>query len=133
VDRQAPPLPDEIGERAPVDIFHHDARTTVVLEEVEERRDVLMMERGVQPGLVFESLQEFRTVVFSRERLDRDDSIEPGVDRAVDLAHPAGAEEIHQPISADGGVQERWAGHRLGFRVRNFYLITLLMLINSSP
>jgi hypothetical protein len=73
-----------------VEILEHQVVELPVAADVVNGTDVRIVQRGNRACLVLEALPRFR---ISRERdgehLDGDGAIEPGVVRAVDLAHTA--------------------------------------------
>jgi hypothetical protein len=84
---------DAIGERLAFDQLHRQKADSVVGLGAVERGDVLMVERRQNARLALEAGEPFgvvRDVV--GEDLDRDLAAEPGVARAIDLTHAAGAE-----------------------------------------
>ena len=86
---------DEVAQRPAVDELHREIRRGTGLADFEDRDDVRMIQRGRGARLERETREAFlvREEVF-RQDLQRDLAAEPRVRRAVDLAHPAGAEPV---------------------------------------
>ena len=93
VDRQA--TAGEPGrQRLAIDQFHHQVVDVVMPADVVERADMGMAQAGDGAGLALEAQQLVGTGREPlRQELDRHGTIEPGVEGAIDLAHPAGAEQ----------------------------------------
>src|SRR4029453_9448854 len=91
--------------------LHDDAGLTLHLAEVVERGDVRVLEAGLDARLVEEALAEAARLRGLRQDFDGRDAPDLLVHRAVDLAHPARAEEIHDAVLADRLVGVESATH----------------------
>ena len=95
---------DEVGEGRTVHQLHDDrARSAEILEAV-DGRDVRVVERREQPCLALEADATLgaRAHAFG-QHLDRDVTVQPTIGGAIDLAHPARAEERDDLVRADSG------------------------------
>ena len=89
-------LLDAIRERGAFDELHDERPGRTSLLEAVDLGDVRMVERCEQLGLALEPRQPLRIAGESIEQdFDCHLAIQAGVARAVDLAHPAGAERRH--------------------------------------
>ena len=71
-------------------IFHHQKINAVLVASVVERADVRMIQAGDGLCFALEALAQFGAVSeMSGQHLDRDDSIEAGIARFINLAHSA--------------------------------------------
>src|SRR5205814_5833318 len=102
---------DALGDGLPVNELHDDAGLACDLAEVVERGDVRVLEAGLYARLVVEALDEAARLRGLRQNLDRGDAPDLRVHRAVDLSHPARAEEIHDAVLADGLVRVEGSAH----------------------
>ena len=104
---------DALAQRLAVDEFGHQEARAVVIADLVNRQDVRVIERRRRPRFVQETAQSFRIAAQLRPQyLERDRSPERRVDGLVDLAHPAGAEQAQDLVTADGAA--RGQGHRRG-------------------
>ena len=98
------PLRDAVGERGALDQLHHEKRGRVVLLERVNRGDAGVIERREHLGLAGEARE---TIGIARKRvgqdLQRDIASERRVTRAIDLAHPAGAQQAADFVDAEAG------------------------------
>ncbi len=82
--------------------FLNDVRRTVVAPDVVDRRDVGMVQDARGLRFLLEAAQAVRV---GRERrrqhLDRDVAPEPGILRAIDLAHSTGADRLEDLVGAE--------------------------------
>src|SRR5690348_16525576 len=79
-------------QRFPFDVFHDQKFGTVLRAYVVQRADVRMIQRRDSAGFALETLPRFRSFgQMLGKNLDCDGAVEPGVARAVDLAHAARA------------------------------------------
>src|ERR1051326_2371663 len=93
---------DPIGERRPFDELENQRRRVVRLLEAVNRRDVGMVERREELRFADESVEPIGIArKQDRQNLERDAAIEFDVARAIDLAHPAGADPLHDFIAGD--------------------------------
>ena len=106
-------------ERAAVDEFRDEIRPAVDIPDVVHREQVRMIERGEHAGFALEAGQPIGVRGEQRRQdLDRDVASELRVARAVDLAHPAGAHQLHdrrtgrgdRHVAADGRSRPSTAG-----------------------
>ena len=102
VDWQRPLCQPSLSERLAVEQLHHEERRAVVLADVVQRADVRMGQLRDRARFAIEALAELR---IGGERggqhLDGDRAVEPRVARAIDLAHPAGAEGRQDLVRAE--------------------------------
>ena len=93
-------------ERVPLDVFHDQILDVVLSSDVVERADVRMGELGDRLRLALEALPRLggRHRLLG-QHLDRDDAIQPGVLRLVDLAHPTGADRREDLVGAETGAR----------------------------
>ncbi len=98
-------------ERLALHELHDQERDAGLFADVVKRADVRMVERRDGAGLTIEALAELRIggQRFGQD-LDRDGAIETCVARAIDLAHPTGAQRRDELVRAQAraGLQ----GHR---------------------
>ena len=84
---------DEVGERRPLDQFHHERMYAARLLQAVYLRDVRMVQGCERLRLALEAREPVRVVREGvREHLDGDLAPERRVAGAIDLAHAAGAE-----------------------------------------
>jgi hypothetical protein len=92
---------ESIGQRLTFQVFHDQEVGAIVLSHVEHRTDVRMAQRGERLRLALESLLHIGTGSHVRwQDLDRDDAIQAGVARPVDLAHtacPKRSDDLERP------------------------------------
>ena len=86
-----------------VEQLRDDVRGRAVGTDLVNRQDVRMVQRSRGASFLFEATEPIR-IGAGRQDLDRDVAAEPGVARAVDLAHPAGADERHDFVRANPGT-----------------------------
>ena len=101
IDRQADAGRDDAMERLAIDELHGEKRLAVVFADLVNRADVGMIHRGSRAGLA----QQERAAASSSasaaaQDLDRDVAPELLVVGAIDLAHPAAAEQRGDPVRA---------------------------------
>ncbi len=97
-------LAQHVVERAALDELHHEdvAAALVVLDDVEQRDDVRVADRGGGARFAQHAHAVFGVArEIGHEHLDRDVAIEPLVARAPHLAHRAFAELRDEPIRSD--------------------------------
>src|SRR5262249_44734229 len=101
---------DEVGERGAVHQLHHDrARSAEILEAV-DGRDVRVVDRCEQPRLTLEAgITLGAGEPGFGQHLDGDVTTQPRVRRAINLAHPARAEQRDDLVRTDSG--SRCDGH----------------------
>jgi len=88
-------------ERSALDKLHGDERASVVLANFMNRADVRVIERSRRPGLTNQASRGCGIVsIGRRQHLDGDVALKPLVERSIDLAHPAHAEQRDDPIRA---------------------------------
>jgi len=85
---------DPLRERLALEVFHDEVLDVIRAADVKDRADVRTRQRGDGARLALES----RAALVARdergeEHFDRHRAIEARVAGAIDLAHPAGAEE----------------------------------------
>ena len=101
------PVRDPLGERRALDQLHHQRVDAAAVFEAVDVRDVRMVERGEHLRFALEPREPLGVVGEQlRQDLDRDVAIQPGVARAIDLAHPAGAkggEDFVRAEASPGG------------------------------
>ena len=98
--RHRPVFVDDFFERAPVNKLEHDIRQPVRLANVERANDVFMRKVEHRARLTLKTAQEFRVVaIFVFEHLDGDDFTGTEVDRAVNMRHAAGSDEVYNAIT----------------------------------
>ena len=98
-DRQRPLLQPR-RKRLPFQQLHHEKMHVLAVyrrgTDIVKRADVRMGEPGDHAGLTLEPLVAARIAgEGARKHLDRHSAVETGVESAMDLAHPAGAERSH--------------------------------------
>ena len=91
----------ELAQRAARDVLHRDVGDAVVLEEVEQRDDVRVVERGRQPRLAHEALRERRVAALEIEPLEHDVAVERRLVHEVHDSHPAAGEHPDDLVVAD--------------------------------
>ena len=92
---------DERAQRAPADVLHGDVGHAAVLEEVEQRDDVRVIERGRQARLADEALRSCGVVAVEVEPLERYLAVERRLPREVHDGHPATGEHPDDLVRAD--------------------------------
>ena len=101
---------DPIGERPAFDEFEDQKLPALDFLEPVDRADVGMVERGEELRLAPEPADAFGIVDKAwRQRFQRDITIQPGVARAIDLAHPSDAEQRTNLVGPQPG--SRREGH----------------------
>jgi hypothetical protein len=99
----------------PVDILHRQERASAGFSEIVETTHVAMRDLTRHAQFVVESLQAIGVLTDGlRQELQRDRLIEGQIVGAIDLAHPATAEQRHQsvPTSYDCARREAIAFRR---------------------
>ena len=85
--------PQDLPQRLPVDELHRDEDRGVGGPDVVDRDDVVVIQSGGRARLLLEALVPVGIGgKLRRKHLDRDLAPQPRVPRAIDLAHPSGAE-----------------------------------------
>ena len=106
IDGKARRSVQPIRERLAFEMLEDQVVELAVAADVVDRADVRVVQRGDRPRLVLEAQPRFRV---GRERagqhLDGDRAIEPGVARAVDLAHSARAERGDDFVGTETGAR----------------------------
>ena len=91
-----------------IDELHHDEVAPGVATDVEERADVRVVEPRDRTRLAVEALAPFLgSRDRRREQLERDRALEARVDRAIDLAHAAGADTFDDPVGTEAGSRRQ--------------------------
>ena len=104
---------EAFGERRAVDELHDEGFDAAALLEPEDRGDVGVMELRQKLRLALESRQALLVLgELGWQDLDRHLAIEPGVGRAIDLAHAALAELGGDLVGAEPLPGHRWTDHR---------------------
>ncbi len=105
------PLREALLEREALDELHDDRAPVADLLEPVDVRDERMIERREHLGFAFEPRQPIR-IVHDRvgKDLDRDLTVEPGITRAVDLAHATRAERADDFVGAEARAAGEWHG-----------------------
>ena len=106
-------LADQWPQGAPADVLHRDVGDAVVLEEVEQRHHVRVLEAAGQAGLAHEALGERDVVDLEIELLERHLAVERRLAGEVHDGHPATRQDADDLV-APYGV----AAHRLGASLR---------------
>src|SRR5205823_946555 len=100
-DRQAAHAADPLLERLTLDVLEHDVRPALVLAGVDHADDVGMRELGDGARFAPEALELIRVRRnLAVHELDRDLTLERGVQCAVDRRHPARANPRFQSVAA---------------------------------
>ena len=137
--RQRPRL-----ERAAVDELRDEIRAAIDIPDIVHGEDVRMIERGEHAGFALEAGQPIGVGDEQRRQdLDRHIASELCVARAVDVAHPAGAHQLHDLVRAEAiAALQRTAGHAVDRRplgeaprllVREQQRLDLASSARSSP
>ena len=92
---------DEPPQRPAAHVLHRDVRHAAVLEEVEERDDVGVVEPGREPRLAHEALGERRVGGPELEALERDLAVERRLPGEIHDGHPAACEHSHDLVAPD--------------------------------
>ena len=93
---------DPLGQVLALDEFHDQRRDTVGFFGAVDRGDVWMIQRGQQASLAVEARAPPGIDAEDLgQNLDRDVAAELRVVGAIDLPHPAGAQELNDPIRTD--------------------------------
>ncbi len=88
-------------ERLALEQLRDDVRRAFVAADVVDRGDVRMVETARGRGLLLEAVETIRVLGERRgQDLDRDLALEPRILRAVDLAHPPGADRREDFVGA---------------------------------
>ena len=78
--------------------------SAVVIADLVDRQDVGMIERRGGTSLLKKTADAFRIATeLTAQDFERDRASERGINRLVDLAHAAAAQQAVNPIAADGG------------------------------
>ena len=132
---------EAVGERGPLDQFQHERLDVAGVFEAVNGSDVRMVQRGQDVRFALEARQtvgvEHEDV---RQHLERDLAIERAVVRAIDVAHPAAAERVQNPVVPDllsdprhgAIVRPGWA-HRCDFPGRRREKISRLVVGRDQP
>ena len=117
--------PTKIG---PVDVAHRDVQHPVRVAGVMDGNDARMLDRRRLPRLAQEP-SPVLTVLreLGREQLERDVPVEPRIERPVDDAHPAGTDDLLDPVGRDLRPDVRVArlAHRYVQRYADLFPSTL--------
>jgi hypothetical protein len=100
-ERQRAAVLQHLGQRTPGEVLHHEERTTVPVSDVVRGDDVGVGEPGGSPGFTEKPFPIGRIAEILVQQLDRDETIEYFVFGAPNLAHPATAHQLLQPITVD--------------------------------
>ena len=96
---------DDRRQRRAVDELHDQRQAAAGVLDAVDLRDVRMVQRGEDLGFALEARQPFLIGSEGRGKdLDRNAALQPGIARAVDLAHSAGAEQRVDVVDADAGA-----------------------------
>ena len=99
------PVVHQLPQRPAVDQLHRQVRRGLRAADLEDRDDVGMVQRGRGPRLQREAREPFLIAEqLLRQDLQRDLAAEPRVQRAVDLAHSAGAQPVDDLKRAQHGA-----------------------------
>ena len=111
-------LEDDIAEVGAFDVFEDDVVPAVIRSDGVDAADIFMVEAGCRLGFVTKPLEHFVVVgLLSRQHLDGDDSVEGGVEGAEHGAHAAAADELVEPVGAEGVALEHPADFSRGGRL----------------
>ena len=100
---------DAIGERLPFDEFHHQRLAGRQIFQTVDGGDVWMIERREHFGFALEARQPLAVGGHcGRQHLDRDLTLQPSVERAIHLAHSAGAERRDDFIGPEPCSGGKW-------------------------
>ena len=95
---------DELRQILALDELHDQGAHLADFLEAVQLRDMRMVEGGERAGFAREAR---RAIGIARDRfrknLQRDVALEPGIARAIHLAHPAGAERRNNFVVTDAG------------------------------
>ncbi len=98
------PLLQALGERRTLDQLQYERRRVRSVLETVDRGDVGMVEGSEDLRFACEAREPVRIEPRQRrENLERDVAVQLGVPRAIDLAHPAGAEQRDDLVVAKPG------------------------------
>ena len=101
LDFERPPGNDVLQRRA-LQIFHHDERTSIVLADFVDGADVGMIQRGSRARFAAEAFERLRILGhFIGQKLQSDETAQPGVFGLVNYAHAAAAEFFNDAIVRD--------------------------------
>ena len=93
---------ETLGERLPLDQFHHERDCAFGLLQAVDRRDVGMIERGKRLRLTLEPGHALRIPgEFRRQDLDGNFAIQPGIASPVHLPHASRAQRSEDVVWAD--------------------------------
>jgi hypothetical protein len=98
--RQLEPA-DELAQRAARDVLHRDVRDAVVLEEVEQRDDVRVIQRGGEPGLAHEALGQRWVAALEIQSLEDHVAVQRRLAHEVHDGHPAAREHPDDLVVSD--------------------------------
>jgi hypothetical protein len=93
-------MADEPAQRAAADVLHRDVGDTAVLEEVEQRDDVRVMQPGREPRLAHEAPGERRVGGLELEALERDVAVERRLSGEIHDGHSAACQDSHDLVAA---------------------------------
>ena len=98
------PVAQPLAQRLALEQLRHDVRDIALAADVVERQDVGMAERRHGARLALEALAALGALAeVRRQHLDRHVATEPGVARAVDLAHPSRTERGRDLVGPEAG------------------------------
>ena len=102
----ANPSATPVLERAAVDEFCYQILPAVRFTGLEDREDVGMVERGGRLRFLLEPPAGDRVSHLRRQELDGDDTVEPRIARAIDLAHPTASEHGENVVRSQGRADQ---------------------------
>ena len=110
---QGAAAPQTLGERFAVEKLEHEEVDAVFTADIEQGADVRMLERRNRARLPLEPLAQLRVGGQRRgKHFDRDGTVEPGVARAIHLAHAPGPERRDHLIRPESDARRH--RHRVG-------------------
>jgi hypothetical protein len=96
---------ESIGKRLTVDVLHHEVVGLIVMPDIVNRADMRMIQRRNDLRLTLEALlKRWIGGEMCRENFDRDGSIQAMVDRFIDLAHAAAADQRNDFVRTESGA-----------------------------
>jgi hypothetical protein len=103
VDRQAGRFVEEIAQRSPADILHHDVVLAFVLKRGEHLHDVRMVQLAQHFAFPFETLEVTLCPddIFWFQALEGDGLPGANIQAPIDLAHPPLADSVVTRIALD--------------------------------
>ena len=106
-----------LGERLARQQLHDQARRALVLDDVEDRHDVGVIDAPGRERLATEAREHLRAGGERREDpLERDVAVGADVDRRVHFGHAAGAEQALDPVLVGHHLADRQRLRRCGVR-----------------